>query len=269
MCGVTFYFFHPNYTRPRVNSEISTPKTLFNFIKEIGYSSLLAFILFAGYLRKVLSENNSLTALILLGSSLAIFWEFSSRSTLFSNTVLFLLYTNYVLNMEFSINKQFWVTAIITGLLLSTRTLYFLPFITLLVYKYQQDKTTLKPLFIWAATGASVFALTFAPLLFYFYHDFVIRNPFMVQSNQLLPFSIGSIFIITAVLIGLLPKHKILFYSGINLLALFIVYSGYTILRCNSFSDAFIGSKADISYAIFAIPFVLCGDYSYPVYSNK
>jgi hypothetical protein len=102
------------------------------------------------------------------------------------------------------------------------------------------------------------FSFTFLPFAWNFYDDFLKMNPFIIQSSFLMPFS----WSITSVLIALVlawfskTENDIYFFSGIVLFITIIAHFIYNITQSN-FNETFFNSRADISYFILCIPFVM------------
>lgn len=235
----------------------------FNLIGEIGYLSLLGIIIFAGFLRKKLPPKNSFLALFTLLLSVSVFWEISVRSTILINTILFMLYLFWLEKVNFNIKKQYWSTAIIGGLLLSTRTIFALPLIIYGIFLLKSKEVNLKPLIGWSLIIAGVLLITFLPLLILFFPEFIIRNPFNVQTDHLFPFNISALFVVLSIISGFIcsKKREILYYtSGIFVLILIT----YFILFINKYGllNAYLKSDIDLSYMFFAFPFLLYFSFS-------
>ena len=234
----------------------------FNFIGEIGYFSLLGVIIFAFFLRKNLSRRESIGALFILILSISVFWEIMVRSTIFVNAVLFILYLFWLLKVDLNNFKQYWTSAIIGGLLLSTRSIFAFPLIIYCVFSFKSKEVTFKSIFSWSLIVCCTFIITFSPFLLFYFNDFLNRNPFSVQTEHLLPFRISALFLILAVVSGFVCSHKreIIYYTvGIFVLIL-ITYFAFVCYNYG-FKGAYINSNADISYMLFTLPFLLFFSY--------
>lgn len=230
----------------------------FNLVSEIGYFSLLGIILLSVFLRNNLSAKNSIGALIILFLSVSVLWEISVRSTILVNSVLFMLYLFWLERINFNSKKHFWASAIIGGLLLSTRTIFALPLVIYVIYLFKSKEVTFKLLTGWSLVVGGVLILSFSPLLFFNFSEFLIRNPFNVQTDHLFPFNISLIFIALAAIAGFIcsTKRQLIHYtSGIFILVL-ITYFYLFIFRFG-FIDAYFNSSIDLSYMLFAYPFLL------------
>ena len=103
-----------------------------------------------------------------------------------------------------------------------------------------------------------MFICTFIPFVLNHLEDFMTMNPFIIQSNVLMPieYTILSILISFITYFVVNDKNDVFFYSGLILFLTIILYYIYLIDKL-SFRDVFFNSVADISYFIFCIPFIL------------
>lgn len=235
----------------------------FNLVSEIGYLSLLGIILLSVFLRNNLSAKNSIGAIIILFLSVSVFWEISVRSTILVNSVLFIIYLFWLESVNFDNKKQFWASAVIGGLLLSTRTIFALPLVIYVIYLLKSSEVTLKTLIGWSLVVVGVLILTFLPFLVFYFPEFLIRNPFNVQTDHLFPFNISLIFLALSVISGFISfsRRQVLYYtSGIFVLVL-ITYFSLFIYRFG-FEEAYFQSSIDLSYMLFAFPFLLYFSFS-------
>jgi hypothetical protein len=243
----------------------------FYLVGEIGFFPMIGVFLLAVFLRQNLSQRGSMGALVILLFSVSVFWEVCVRSTVLVNTVLFMLYLVWLLkDVDLNSKKQFWISAIVGGLLLSTRTIFIIPFIIYGVFLFQSKKMDLKLLIPWMFIVATSFVLTFLPFLLFHFHEFLIRNPFSVQSGQLFPFRISVIFVFLAVLAGFISsgKKEVLYYTvGLFMLVLLAYYM--LLIDKFGFMNAYLHSYFDLSYMFFVFPFLLVLSYSDGVLKDK
>jgi hypothetical protein len=235
----------------------------FNLLGEIGYLSLSGILILAVFLRKNLSPQNSVGALVFLFLSVSVFWEISTRSTILINSILFMVYLVWLEKVNFKNKRQFWMSAIIGGLLLSTRTIFALPLTIYVIYLFKSKEVTLKVLVVWSLIVVGVLIITFLPFLIFYFPEFLIRNPFNVQTDYLFPLNISMIFIFLSVISGFLctKKREILFYtSGIFVLILITYF--YLFIHKYGFMNAYFKSGIDLSYLFFAFPFLLYFSFS-------
>jgi hypothetical protein len=235
----------------------------FNLIGEIGYLSLAGILILAVFLRKNLTSRNSVGALVILFLSVSVFWEISTRSTILVNSILFMVYLVWLGKVNFENAKQYWISAIIGGLLLSTRTIFALALVIYVVFLFKSKGVKLKSLIIWSLIIFGVLLLTFLPFLVFYSHEFLIRNPFNVQTDHLFPFNISVIFIALSVIAGFIcsQKRELLYYIC-GMLVLVIVAYFYLCIQKYGFKDAYFNSGIDLSYMLFAFPFLLYFSFS-------
>jgi len=235
----------------------------FDLIGEIGYLALIGIIIFAVFLRKSLSARNSFGAMIILFLSVSVFWEISVRSTILINAILFMLYLFWLQKVDFGNKKQYLASAIIGGLLLSTRTIFALPMVIYVVFLFKSKEVSLQSLIVWSLIIVGVLTLTFLPLFIFYFPEFIIRNPFNVQTDHLFPFNISLFFIVLSVISGFMcsRKREILYYtSGIFVLVLITYF--FLFIHKYGFMYAYLKSSIDISYMLFAFPFLLYFSFS-------
>jgi hypothetical protein len=229
----------------------------FYLIGEIGFFSLLGIVIFAIFLRKTLSKQESMGAILIVFLSASVFWEISVRSTILVNTILFMVYQFWIQTADFNSRKIYWTTAIAGGLLLSTRTILALPLLTFCIYLLKSKELTLKLFMGWISIIGGTVLVSFLPLLFFYFHDFLIRNPFTIQGS-ILPMNISVVFLPLPLIAGLVCRNKneILYFSAGIFILIFMTYIIYVARRYGLVS-AYFNSNIDISYMLFAYPFVL------------
>lgn len=234
---------------------------------EIGLFSLAGFIIFSVFLRGKNSQHDSVTGILILITSVALLWEILTRSTIFANSVLFLISLNWFLNINFKNKNQFISSAIIAGLLLSTRTIFIIPLAIYSIYYLKNKIASFKTLFIWTILIFLTFLISFLPFLIFYFEDFIQVNPFTIQSEQLLPIYYFPLLILFAIYLGYISRNKqaVIFNTGIGFLITFIVYFCHTAFN-EGIADSFFNSKADISYSLFSLPFFI---YKYIERLNK
>ena len=230
----------------------------FYFIGELGFFSITGLLLLILFLYK--NEKNLMFTflLYLMLSSGAIFWEIYVRSTVLVNATLILMLLYYIKDIDKMNKTQFWITALLGGILLSTRSVFALVFVVWGVFVLKNKLISFFRLFKWGLLFVLGFAITFVPLILMFSQEFFEMNPFIIQSSFLLPTYLLPLLFIIAIIGGLLCKEKEdIFYccSLVLFAAIFIYFLYHTII--NGIKDAYLNSVVDISYFIFAIPFLL------------
>lgn len=231
----------------------------FYFLKELGYLPLLGIIFFYSLLLffKV-DANKRLTILLFTLSSFFNLWEVISRSNIFFNSTLILVSTIYILKQEKFNTQSLVISSILIGLTMSTRNVFVLPYIVTFIYILRKKTINFKQFFILGTLSIFIFCLTFLPIIYNHLNDFLIMNPFIVQSTFLIPFEYTILFILLAFGISFLSKNApdVYFYSGLILFLSIFIYFVYHILHAG-FHDAFFNNIIDISYFILCTPFLL------------
>ena len=242
----------------------------FYLVHEIGYLSLLGFIGLAWMIRKNATPKNSLILLMLIILSIPVFWEITVRSTILANAVLFLGYLLWLTKTDLNKTSNLLITAIAGGFVLSTRSMFAFILVIYVIYMLKSKRLTYKKLFIWSALLLITFAITFVPFLAFFYLDFLKMNPFIVQSDFLLPTGYVIILLGLAVIAGSLCKNIKDMYWWIGLV-FFTVFMVYAIRLCmlHGFAKAYLNSIVDISYILFSLPFLLLSLSNFAEESDK
>ena len=231
----------------------------FHFIGELSILSCLGYCIMTVLLmKKVIITNNVKFLLFYMFTSFYLIWEITTRSNLFTFTLLVLLVLNGFINFNNKNQLKFYGLAILTGLMLSTRSVYILPYIIFFLSSLINGEFTFKKLFLFLSISLIAFISTFIPFIYFFYNDFFIMNPFIIQSSFLVPKLYTLIFILISILLTFLVNNKTdkFFYSGISLFIAILIYSIYHIVNYG-YEVSFINSKIDISYFIFCIPFLI------------
>lgn len=229
----------------------------FNFIGELSVlSSLGYFLITLSFIRKVKQLTNAEFLLFYLFTSLFLVWEITTRSNIFTYTFLTLLILCEFLKLDTQINRKFIGVAILTGLLLSTRSVYIIPYIIFFLSTLVNREIALKQLMVFIAIAAAAFVSSFIPILWGHKEEFFIMNPFIIQSSFLIPKLYTVFFIFISVMLSFFAKSIIdkFFYSGLSLFIAIMIYSIYHISNFG-FQESLIESRVDISYFIFCVPF--------------
>jgi len=191
-------------------------------------------------------------------TSLYLIWEITTRSNLFTFTILVLLVLNEFINLNNKNTLKFYGLALLTGLMLSTRSVYILPYMIIFLSSLINKEITFKKLFFFLSIALIAFISTFLPFMYFFSSDFFTMNPFIIQSSFLVPKYYTFIFILISILLAFLVKNKTdkFFYSGLSLFIAILIYAIYHLLNYGH-ETSHISSKIDISYFIFCIPFFI------------
>ena len=231
----------------------------FYLIGELGLFSLMGIILFYYLLKKnKISLKNQTLVLLLVGGSLFYLWEIVCRSNVFLNGVLVLLVVLYILKQPIITQKNIILIGVCTGLVLSTRNVFVIPFIITFIYLLSKKNINLIQLIYIGFITVITFTLTFIPFIWNHLQDFKIMNPFIIQSSVLMPFKYTLFFIFLSFIVGFVCKSKddVIFFSGLVLFLSICLYYIFWIIQ-TSFVNTFFESGADISYYIFCLPFCI------------
>jgi hypothetical protein len=155
-------------------------------------------------------------------------------------------------------NYSFYLSALLTGVILSTRMVFVMPFLSLGIMALLSKKVSFLRLLIWTALALFAFALTFLPFYIGFKESFFIMNPFKVQSGFLLPSIYNYVFILISIVLSLFFYNKLslLLLSGYSLFISIFIYFVYHLMH-SGLQGAYFQSGADISYFLFCVPFLL------------
>lgn len=203
-------------------------------------------------------EYKNLNLLIFVLSSMFFVWEILVRSTVFLNSVLVLMVFSFVVQNIKNSGKKFYWSAILFGLILSTRFVYILPFLVLFVFYLKTHQLSISNFIKWGLIAFLSFVITFLPLIIFYPTEFLIMNPFKVQSGFLIPSYYTLIFIVLAIILSWFwcESSNIFFLSGFSLFISILIYLIYHLFN-SGLKGAIIDSAADISYFLFCIPFLL------------
>ena len=230
----------------------------FYLIGELGLFSIVGLLLLLWFFYNKNDRSTFSYVLYIVLSSCAIFWELYARSAVLVNSVLIFYLMFYLKDIDRMNRKKFWISAIIAGFLLSTRSIFSLVFLVWGIFILKNKILPFSRLFGWSIVFVCSFLLTFLPFILFYPQDFFVMNPFIVQSSFLLPSHWIPLLFIVAIGCGFLCKDKmdVIFYSGFTLFIAILIYFFYKIFE-SGFKFAYLESGSDISYFIFTIPFIL------------
>ena len=158
--------------------------------------------------------------LILLILSPAYWWEVAVRSDSLSNGFLVLTFILWYTKKGYSVDKNFWLTIILCGIIASTRLSAVLPVALFLFAQYIQTNWLKKMLF--PLSILAFVLVVFMPFILWKIdgtYVFFTRNPFMSQTSVVLFISPESYLCACEILEDFFHKH------ALSLLVL-IVYQG-------------------------------------------
>lgn len=231
----------------------------FYFMGELGYFSILGVLLFYLLIEKTI-KNRTLksVSIILILINIPYLWEIACRSNIFLNGSLVLGVLILFIKQKEVNFKNSLALGILIGLVLSTRNVFVIPFIIAFVYYLKRKKITIGQTVIIGAITVLTFCLTFLPFVWNYFTEFKTMNPFIIQSDVLIPFQYTLLFILASFVAGFFCKtdNEIYFYSGLILFSSIALYFLYWIML-RGFEETFTNSAADISYFILCLPFAL------------
>ncbi len=231
----------------------------FYFIGELNILSVAGYILLIILIKRSSGSHadKGFLLIYLITSSFA-YWEIAVRSNVLTYTVLTLLVLVFAEKKLRLGGGGFIIPAILSGLMLSTRSVYIMPYIIYFFPILFQRKIRPGSFFVFSGIAILSFLLSFVPFIVFFPDEFCQMNPFIIQSTFLVPLSYTVIFISITIVLSFFVKnsHAKFFYSGLSLFIGVLIYSLYHISRVG-LEWAFMQSKIDISYFIFCIPFLM------------
>ncbi len=231
----------------------------FHEIGELSILSSLGYLIITTlFIIKIEKIENIKFLLFYFFTSLFIIWEITTRSNVFTYSFFTLLVLNEFISLDNKNNLKFYGIAVLTGLILSTRSVYILPYIIFFLSSLINKEVAFERLFFFVSFASLAFLSTFIPFIWVFQIDFFTMNPFIIQSSFLVPKFYTLLFILISIILALLVKNKTdkFFYSGISLFVSILIYSIYYIVNYG-IESSFFSSKIDISYFIFCVPFLI------------
>ncbi len=231
----------------------------FYLIGELSILSCLGYCIMVFLIYKKLKSNqNSVFLLFFLFTSVYLIWEIVTRSNIFTFSVFIVLILNETSGLNNKSKTKFIISAILTGLLLSTRSVFILAYIIFFLSSLFNKEVSFKKISLFILIAFISFNITFLPLIILFKNEFFVMNPFIIQSSFLVPKFYVIIFILISILLSIKVKNgdDKFFYSGLSLFISILIYSSYHIVKFG-FENSFVNSKIDISYFIFSIPFLI------------
>lgn len=227
----------------------------FYVLGETGLFSIFGLIVFLIILKK--NSVHFIKPILLTLLSVFTCWEIITRSNIFANAVLIIGLILYILRATYT-TKQILFMGLLTGLALSTRNVFVIPILITFLFLIKTKRIHFNKLLLFGVVSVVFFILSFVPFVWGHFDEFLITNPFSIQSSGLMPFYLSFFFILTGFYFGFKCKSEedVIFFSGLNLFLTILGYFLYIII-VDGFTTAFLKSTADISYFIMCIPFLL------------
>ncbi len=225
---------------------------------ELGYFSLLGIFPFLLLLRSTKTPVVLQTVYIVwLLSSFFFLWEVLCRSNVFLNGSLVLISIVYLFYSIENKKAILW-NGVFIGLMLSTRNVFVIAYAIAFLYILRHTLLSLVQLFYIGIVTVLVFALTYVPFVYGHWEEFLQMNPFIIQSDYLMPawLSVSCVTLSLFSFFLLKRKSDVYFYSGVSLFLTISVYFVYHVLT-PGFVEAYFNSSVDVSYFIMSIPFCM------------
>ena len=229
----------------------------FYFTKTYFFPSVIGIVCFLFYLKKQDSESRWQILFYTLAAPF-LYYEIVGRSNIFINAFLFFLVLSFIRNSRLNdaVRNQ-WIGFALFGLMMSTRGVFIIPALIFMLYYWRKSKSPIR-FFLQLAFSVFIFACTFLPLVVYFSEHMSVFTPIEIQSGGLMPKSIVAIFILIALVLGIVLKNSsdIMFSIGSILFLLILTYA-IRLIVLHGFEMAFHGSIMDLTYFIFCVPFLI------------
>ncbi len=192
-----------NYPGPMpVYFLIALPFYLAGILSVLSASGYL-ILLYLWFKQK--EKKATFALLFLLATSVYMYWEITTRSNIFTNSILILL----ILRGFAGINSKtkpwkFILTALLTGFLLSTRSVFVLVYLVFFLSALRNREIEFKRISLFLTIAVLAFAGSFLPFILLFKDDFFTINPFIIQSSFLVPQVYTLAFMIIALFLAFL-----------------------------------------------------------------
>lgn len=235
----------------------------FYLLGNVGLSEVACSVAFAYTLRLLAGYRGGTMAALLLMACCPVWYEVAVRSDLISNFLLLAAFINLMIYRKVDFASRTWMLSIAAGLWLSTRLSTAFPlFIMFFPYWLHMPvrRKLLTPVVI-----ASVFALTFLPLVLWDAHAlfFSEYNPFVLQSRQGHPMD-AVLMVVIAALLAYRPKSRLhtpsvprtMLCCGVILLLVTAITFAHNMYIDDSWTKIFL-SQYDITYLNSALPFLI------------
>ncbi len=231
----------------------------FYLIGEYSLLSVLGYVLFIFLVLRKIKEYQNINFFILyLLTSSYVYWEIATRSNIFTISVFIVFLMDYFLRIPHEKKIKLYAFGLIAGLLLSTRSVYSIVYIVFFLSGLINRELKFRQLIYIGIFILIGFIITFLPIFIFFMHDFLIINPFIIQSSSLVPPVFIYPFLLTSLLLTFFARDNQdkFFISGLSLFISILLYAIYEIYQ-NGIHEAIYGNCIDISYFLFCVPFFI------------
>lgn len=204
-------------------------------------------------------RDRAVMTTLLLMTSPAFVYEVLTLSTIFFNSVIVFAWMTLYRRYRDMTLVQCLVAGFIGGLMMATRNVFAIPVIFICMMQLLNGR---KRYYAFVTGGAVIlsYAAVFLPFIFGWGLDaWQSSNPFSVQSEVILSTGVMALLIAASVVWAALSGSdwsRAVFASGVMLFASAVAVIAETSVNVG-FHTAFIASRADITYLIFCLPFIL------------
>lgn len=223
----------------------------------IGLIFFLLLVLFAFY-RLTQSYRQTFLFFLLIVLSPAYWWEVAVRSDSLSNGFLVLSIIFLYQTKKISIDRNLILTAILCGIIASTRLSAILPIALFIFPSFLKLNWNKKISFIFTAAGFLI--LTFLPFIFWDTNEWIFfkRNPFMSQSSVGNPILLLFMFVL-GIFAALRWKNTSQFFNITSIfIFIFILSFQINLLVTKGINDSILtDSICDISYFSLCLPYCI------------
>jgi len=223
---------------------------------DIGYFQAATVFLFGLACFMLFKRENGLTVFLLFLLSTGFLWEMYVRSDIGGNAVIVALCL--ILFERFrgkKTKKIIFLAGILFGIVMTTRTVFIIPFSVYLIRWLDFKK--IGSIILFSISSLIFFCALLFPFLVWNLNAFLSNNPFVEQSDKM-PISLSVVFVGLAIGCGLFTKtlDRALLVSGYLLFGLISTAFFVKILKVG-LSEALFSSRFDISYYMIALPFLI------------
>ena len=232
----------------------------FWLIGDVGWIQAFFILVFLGAVYYCFrSWHTVLGTLLLLYISPSYWWELAVRSDSLSNAFLVCACILFIQRFPLKMDRQWWLLAILSGCLASTRLSAIIPMALYLFYPWLQANWKVQIGFIGIAIG--IIAFFFSPYIFWDTENWVFfqRNPFMSQTSPGSPWILG-IMVLIAIAIAYKKKTFYYYLSTTSLfLFAFMLFTQLGVIYRSPEPVTLFDVCCDISYFTLAIPYAILG----------
>lgn len=219
---------------------------------------LVAIVIWYGICRKYLASASGLSMLLLLTAP-AIIYEIPTLSTIFFNSVIVFWWFLSLQDYNEKSTRFFILNGLLGGLMLSTRNVFVIPMIIIGIAMLMTMRDRRKPI-VWGLCIIASWATTFLPFVLCWGIDtWVVSNPFNVQSELIMSQGVMAALLLTTVVAAIWKARDWMSSCRISAYCLFLSSLALMIETTINygFDTTFFGSRGDVTYMIFCLPFIL------------